>query len=154
MINKNEAILILDKWIGILRIKNQWDVELILVNDDKFNKTGDIKIDITDKKALIYLNKQNPRNENIEEVIVHELLHLKLYPLDQLTETLITNHYDEDTPAFQMIYEQFMVSLEITVEELTKCFLGKMGENTELSFGRVKEMKSFNELFDGLKDLT
>lgn len=154
MINKNEAILILDKWIGILRIKNQWDVELILVNDDKFNKTGDIKIDITDKKALIYLNKQNPRNENIEEVIVHELLHLKLYPLDQLTETLITNHYDEDTPAFQMIYEQFMVSLEITVEELTKCFLGKMGENTELSFGRVKEMKSFNELFDGLNDLT
>ncbi|MGX6970368.1 hypothetical protein [Vagococcus bubulae] len=154
MINKNEAILILDKWIGILRIKNQWDVELILVNDDKFNKTGDIKIDITDKKALIYLNKQNPRNENIEEVIVHELLHLKLYPLDQLTETLITNHYDENTPAFQMIYEQFMVSLEITVEELTKCFLGKMGENTELSFGRVKEMKSFNELFDGLNDLT
>lgn len=154
MINKNEAILILDKWIGILRIKNQWDVELILVDDVKFNKTGDIKIDITDKKALIYLNKQNPRNENIEEVIVHELLHLKLYPLDQLTETLITNHYDEDTPAFQMIYEQFMVSLEITVEELTKCFLGKMGENTELSFGRVKEMKSFNELFDGLKDLT
>ncbi|RST93156.1 hypothetical protein CBF36_07815 [Vagococcus bubulae] len=152
--NKNEAILILDKWIGILRIKNQWDVELILVNDDKFNKTGDIKIDITDKKALIYLNKQNPRNENIEEVIVHELLHLKLYPLDQLTETLITNHYDENTPAFQMIYEQFMVSLEITVEELTKCFLGKMGENTELSFGRVKEMKSFNELFDGLNDLT
>ena len=43
------------------------------------------------------LNKNNPYNENIEEVIIHELMHLKLYPLDQLTESLIDNTYDKDT---------------------------------------------------------
>lgn len=102
---------------------------------------------------MVYLNQRNPRNENIEEVIVHELLHLKLYPLDQLTETLINNHYDDTSSEYQVMYEQFMISLETTVEELTKCFLEKTGDDTRLSFGRVKEMKSFNELFEGLNNL-
>lgn len=153
MLERDYVIPILNKWTDILRLKNQWDLDIILVDDEAFDKTGDIKIDITDKKALVYLNQRNPRNENIEEVIVHELLHLKLYPLDQLTETLINNHYDDTSSEYQVMYEQFMISLETTVEELTKCFLEKTGDDTRLSFGRVKEMKSFNELFEGLNNL-
>ncbi|MGY3704900.1 hypothetical protein BW731_06265 [Vagococcus martis] len=153
MLERDYVIPILNKWTDILRLKNQWDLDIIPVDDEAFDKTGDIKIDITDKKALVYLNQRNPRNENIEEVIVHELLHLKLYPLDQLTETLINNHYDDTSSEYQVMYEQFMISLETTVEELTKCFLEKTGDDTRLSFGRVKEMKSFNELFEGLNNL-
>ncbi|MFW5838827.1 MAG: hypothetical protein ACOCU1_02690 [Bacillota bacterium] len=44
-----------------------------------------------------------------------------------------------------------MTSLEQTVEELTKCFLLKHGENKTLSYGRVKNTKGFNALYDGLK---
>lgn len=153
MLERDYVMPILNKWTDILRLKNQWDLDIILVDDEAFDKTGDIKIDITDKKALVYLNQRNPRNENIEEVIVHELLHLKLYPLDQLTETLINNHYDDTSSEYQVMYEQFMISLEITVEELTKCFIEKTGDDTRLSFGRVKEMKSFNDLFEGLNNL-
>lgn len=153
MLERDYVVPILNKWTNILRLQNQWDLDIILVDDDRFNKTGDVKIDVTDKKALVYLNQRNPRNENMEEVIVHELLHLKLYPLDQLTETLINNHYDEKSPEHQVMYEQFMISLETTVEELTKCFLEKRGDDTKLSFGRVKEMKSFNDLFEGLNNL-
>lgn len=142
-----------EKWITILRLKNNWDVCLELVDDPAFWKTGDFKIDIDDRKAILMLNIRNPKQENLEEVICHELLHLKLYPLDQLTEGLIDGHYDPDTPAYRVIYQQFMTMLEQTVEELTKCYLGAFGENKTLSYGRCALQKSFNELYDGLKGL-
>lgn len=142
-----------DKWIEILRLKNCWDVKLEFMSDHSSVKTGDIKLDPDDRKAVLILNSLNPKQENPEEVICHELLHLKLYPLDQLTEGLIDGHYDKDTPAFNTIYAQFMTMLEQTVEELTKCYLGAFGENKNLSFGRCKGLKSYNELYDGLKPL-
>ena len=53
------------------------------------------------KKAILLLNGANPKQENLEEVIVHELLHLKLYPLDQVTESLITANYEEGSAAYR-----------------------------------------------------
>lgn len=144
---------IFEKWLKILRLNNNWDIKLELVDDDSFNKTGDFKIDPDDRKAILILNARNPKQENAEEVICHELLHLKLYPLDQLTEGLIEGHYQHDTPAYDTIYYQFMIMLEQTVEELTKCYLGAFGVTKELSYGRCRTMKSFNELYDGLKPL-
>lgn len=141
------------KWIGILRLSNAWDVKLELVDDPEFLKTGDFRVDCDDRKAVLLLNVRNPRQENPEEVIVHELMHLKLYPLDQLTEGLIDGHYKKGEPAYDVIYAQFMTMLEQTVEEMTKCLLGAFGENKELSYGRCKSMKSYDELYDGLKSL-
>ncbi|MBR2019199.1 MAG: hypothetical protein IKA05_02240 [Clostridia bacterium] len=141
------------KWIEILRLKNIWDIKLELVDDENFRKTGDFKVDPDDRKAILMLNATNPKQENMEEVIIHELLHLKLYPLDQLTEGLIDGHYCPGTAEYNTIYTQFMTMLEQTVEELTKCFLLQYGDNKELSYGRCKTMKSFNELYDGLKSL-
>jgi hypothetical protein len=142
-----------EKWISILRLKNNWDIKLDLVRDPQFHKTGDLKIDCDDRKAILMLNRLNPKQENPEEVIVHELLHLKLYPLDQLTEGLIDSHYQKDSPAYDAITTQFMIMLEQTVEELTKCYLGAFGANRNLSYGRCKSKKSFNDLYDGLKSL-
>lgn len=147
------AEALLNKWLGILRLKNVWDVKLEWVDDPAFRKTGDFHVDCDDRKAVLLLNARNPLQENIEEVIIHELMHLKLYPLDQLTEGLIDGHYAKDTPAYDVIYTQFMTMLEQTVEEMTKCFLGAFGENRELSYGRCKSQKSYNELYDGLKSL-
>lgn len=144
---------IFEKWRKILRLTESWDVRLELIDDPGFKKTGDLKIDTTDRKAIIMLNAKNPRQENPEEVICHELMHLKLYPLDQLTETLIDSHYQEGSPERSAMYTQFMVMLETTVEEMTKCWLAAVGEDTELSYGRCRGMKSFNELYEGLKPL-
>ena len=76
-----------------------------------------------------------------------------MYPLDQVTESLITANFEEGTPAYDFSYSQFFISLEQTVEELTKCFLLEFGDNKELSYGRCKNQKSYNELFEGLKKL-
>lgn len=140
-------------WCGKLRLTPGWDVKLEWVDDPHWPKTGDFKIDCDDRKAILLLNAVNPKQENLEEVIVHELMHLKLYPLDQVTESLIVSQFEEGTPARSFAYRQFFESLEITVEELTKCFLLEFGENRELSFGRCAGEKSFNELYEGLNNL-
>ncbi len=153
MLSQQEIVAVFDKWVRILRLEKGWDVLLELVHDPAFTKTGDIKIDTDDRKAIVFLNALNPKQENMEEVICHELLHLKLYPLDQLTDGLIDGHYERDSSAYNTIYTQFMTMLEQTVEELTKCYLYAFGENKALSYGRCRTMKSFNELYDGLKPL-
>ncbi len=142
-----------ERYCKKLRITPQWDVQLQLIDDPRWNKTGDFKIDCDDRKAILMINILNPKNQNLEEVIIHELMHIKLYPLDQVTESLIISNYEEGTPGYNFAYTQFMSSLEQTVEELAKCFLFEFGEDRELSFGRTSTVKSFNDLYDGLKSI-
>lgn len=149
----NDYAALLDKYVKKLRIAPAWDVRLELVEDASWPKTGDIKIDCDDRKAILLLNAANPKQENMEEVIVHELMHLKMYPLDQVTESLIRSHYEEGTGACRFAYEQFFTALEQTVEELTKCFLLEFGDDRALSFGRCEQAPSFNDLYNGLNNL-
>ena len=153
MINREEVQALFDKWVKKLRLVPAWDIRLQWVEDPAWRKTGDFKIDCDDKKAIILLNGVNPKQENMEEVLVHELMHLKLYPLDQVTEALITSNFPEGTPGYNFAYHGFFTTLEQTVEELTKCFLLEFGENKDLSFGRCQKMKSFIELYDGLNSI-
>ena len=83
---KKELIQLCEKYCVKLRITPFWDVKMQFVEESSWRKTGDIKIDIDDRKAILMLNIINPKEENLEEVIVHELMHLKMYPLDQMTE--------------------------------------------------------------------
>lgn len=136
-----------------LRITPGWDIQLRLVDDPEWSKTGDFKIDCDDRKAILLLNAVNPKQENLEEVIVHELMHIKMYPLDQVTESLITSHFEEGTPAWDFAYRQFFSALEQTVEELAKCFLLEFGEDREFSYGRCDRGKSFNDLYEGLNSI-
>ena len=80
-------------------------------------------------------------------------MHIKMYPLDQVTESLIESCFEEGSAASGFAYRQFFTALEQTVEELTKCFLLEFGDNRELSFGRCDRTKSFNDLYDGLKSI-
>lgn len=142
-----------EKWCRKLRLVPDWDIRLEFVEDPNWRKTGDFKVDCDDKKAILMINGINPKQEILEEVIVHELMHLKLYPLDQVTESLIISQFEENTPASRFAYTQFFTALEQTVEELAKCWLLEFGENKELSFGRCRKQKSFTELYDGLKNI-
>ena len=153
MIDRKYIETLFDKWVKKLRLVPAWDIRLEWVEDPTWRKTGDFKIDCDDRKAILLLNRANPTQENLEEVIVHELMHIKMYPLDQVTEALILANYEEDSPAQNFAYNQFFPALEQTVEELTKCFLFEFGENRELSYGRCQKQRSFNDLFDGLKNI-
>ncbi len=130
----------LRKWQDILRLRD-WDIKYEIVNIE-WRKTGDIKIDITDRKAILMINNYNPKQTNLEALIIHELLHLKLWGMDQMIEQLIYSVFgqDEKEPKFDFAYNQFMNILEPTVEDLAKSFLILGGENKEISFGRVQQL--------------
>lgn len=151
--DRTEIRQLFDNWCRKLRLVPGWDVALEFVEDPNWRKTGDFKVDCDDRKAILMLNAVSPKQENLEEVIVHELLHLKLYPLDQVTESLIISSFEENSPQWNFAYRQFFTALEQTVEELAKCYLLEFGENRELSFGRCKGGKSYDELFNGLKNI-
>ena len=152
-VEREYLTLIFEKWCKKLRMTPGWDILLQFVEDTDWRKTGDIKIDCDDRKAILLLNIASPKQENLEEVIIHELLHLKMYPLDQVTESLITSNFKENTTGYDFAYTQFFTTLEQTVEELTKCFLLEFGENKSFSYGRCAQQKSFNELFNGLQNI-
>jgi|APIni6443716594_1056825.scaffolds.fasta_scaffold641765_1 hypothetical protein len=130
----------LAKWQDILRLRD-WDIRLEMVNIE-WRKTGDIKIDADDKKAILMINAVNPKQENFEEVIIHELLHLKLWGMDQMLEQLLFSVFgqDENDPKHDFAHTQFMTLLESTVEDLTKGLLTVGGSSKELSFGRVQQL--------------
>ena len=142
-----------DKYVRKLRITPAWDVRLEFVEDPAWPKTGDFKIDCDDRKAILLLNAVEPKQENLEEVIVHELMHIKMYPLDQVTESLIANCFEEGSAAGRFACQQFFTALEQTVEELTKCFLLEFGDCKEFSYGRCRRGKSFNDLYEGLRNI-
>jgi hypothetical protein len=151
--DKQALIALFEKYIRKLRITPAWDIKLEFVEDPTWRKTGDFKIDCSDRKAILLLNVVNPKQENLEEVIIHELMHIKMYPLDQVTESLIINCFEEGSAASNFAYQQFFTALEQTVEELAKCFLLEFGDNREFSYGRCNKGKSFNDLYDGLKGI-
>ena len=128
------------KWQDILRLKD-WDIKYELV-DVESRKSGDIKIDMTDRKAILLINTFNPKQTNLEALVIHELLHLKLWGMDQMLEGLLYSVFGEDDsdPKFNFAYTEFMHILEPTVEDLTKSFLTLGGENKEISFGRVQKL--------------
>lgn len=104
--NREKLSALFEKYIRELRITPAWDVKQEFVDDPEWRKTGEFKIDCDDRKAILLLNAANPKQENPEEVIVHELMHSKLYPLDQVTESLIVSSFEEGSPAGEFAYRQ------------------------------------------------
>lgn len=137
-LDEDEVAEYLNKWQNILRLRD-WDMKTKIVKS-KWRKSGDIKIDLEDKKAVLLLN-HIPKCENLEELIVHELLHLKLYGMDQMIEDLLSIVYGnkEKNPKREFASTQHMVLLESTVEDLTKGYLTATRSQEPLSFGRLQK---------------
>jgi len=139
MFNEQELLQFLQKWQDVLRLRD-WDIKLELVTKE-WRKTGDVKIDQADKTAILLINNCNPKQTDIETVIVHELLHIKLWGMDQMIESLLQCVYgnDENDPKYSFAYTQFMELLEVTTQDLTKGYMELSSGNKEVSFGRIQK---------------
>ena len=139
MFDYRELQLYLDKWQNILRLRD-WDIKLELVTNP-WRKTGDVKIDETDRTAILLINNCDPKQANIEAVIIHELLHIKLWGMDQMIEKLLHCVYGEDEtdPKFSFAYAQFMELLEQTTEDLAKGYKDLGASDKSISFGRIQK---------------
>jgi hypothetical protein len=134
----DEARAILARWQPVLRLAD-WDVDLRIVTG-AWRKSGDVKIDLDDRKAVLLLNAE-PRSENLEETIVHELVHLRLHEMDQMLVELLDAVFgtDADEPRRAFAETRFMTVLESTTEDLAKALLAASGSPDPLSFGRLRE---------------
>jgi hypothetical protein len=137
-ITHDEARAVLVRWQPVLRLAD-WDIDIRLVTGT-WRKSGDIKVDLDDRKAVLLLNAE-PRSENLEETIVHELLHLRLYALDQMLMQLLDAVYgtNAEEPRRAFAETQFMTLLESTTEDLAKALLAASGSQARLSFGRLRD---------------
>jgi hypothetical protein len=129
----------LKKWQDMLRLRD-WDIKIRIV-ETEWRKSGDIKIDMDNKMAVMLINS-NPKSTNLEELVVHELLHLKLWGMDQMIEGLINTVFgqDDNDPKKEFAMNQFFMLLESTVEDLSKGYLAANGSKEELSFGRMQKL--------------
>ena len=80
-ISEEQIGVLLTRWQRILRLRD-WDIKHVLVTE-KWRKSGDIKIDRDNRMAALMVNDSVPEKQ-LEEVVVHELLHLRLYGMDQM----------------------------------------------------------------------
>jgi len=137
MFDYDKTLAYLQKWQDILRLRD-WDIKLEFVTKE-WRKTGDVKIDQADKMAIVLINNYNPKQTNVETVIIHELLHIKLWGMDQMIETLVNCVYGEhDNPQRDFAYHQFMELLEVTTQDLTKGYAALGAEDKTPSYGRIQ----------------
>lgn len=124
---------------------SDWNIKLEFVEKD-WKNTGNIKVDMDDKSAIVYLNIFNPKSDNLEEVIIHELCHLKMWKLDLYCESLLDATFDDKTsPSYKFGYNQFMSNLEQTVQEFAKTYTKQFAKNKKLSFVRCDTRMKFRE---------
>ncbi len=137
-IDPDEARSILTRWQPILRLAD-WDIDLRLVTTT-WRKGGDIKIDLDDRKAVLLLNAEK-NGVNLEETIVHELVHLCLYAMDQMLVQLLEAVFGSDAaePRRAFAETRFMTLLESTTEDLTKALLAVGGSPAGVSFERLRD---------------
>lgn len=101
----------LEQWQKILNL-NDWDlkVELTDFNRTDYEQTGDIRVDLENKKATVLIaNKET--GKDIDEVVLHELVHLLLWDLDHYLESSAPNK------------SAHLKTLEQTVSSLTHIIL-------------------------------
>jgi len=128
---------ILNKWTSILKLQD-WDITVKLMQP-KWKKSGDIKISLENRQALLLINKK-PRCENLDELVIHELLHLKLWGMDQMIEDSLSILYGgKMSKKKEFAYTQFMTLLESTVQDLTKGYLIASGSKRPFSLNGLKE---------------
>ena len=139
MLDYDEMQRLVQKWQEVLRLRD-WDIKLELVTKP-WRKTGDVKIDADDRKAILLVNACDPKQTNMEALIIHELLHIKLWGMDQMIEQLLHCVYgdDESDPKFSFAYTQFMGMLEQTTEDLAKGYKDLGAADQSVSFGRIQK---------------
>lgn len=108
----NSIKKLIKKWQAILNL-NDWILNAKLVDFKRpdYPQSGDIKVDLKNKKAIILLSN-NPRLSD-EKIVVHELVHLLLWEYDHFCENSI--------PAGKK--DKYFDLLEKTAAKLTRILL-------------------------------
>lgn len=105
---------LIKKWQKVLGLKD-WMLKVEFVDFERtdYKQSGDVKVDLKNKKATI-LFSNNPQKDD-EYIVVHELVHLLLWEYDHFNENLIPKNKKD----------RYSELLEKTVDNLTVTLLRK-----------------------------
>lgn len=112
-----ELEVILNKWIIIFGLE-EWSIKLEIIDfkREDFRQSGDIKVNLEKKEAMLLMTDKPFRDE--ESTIIHELIHLLLWKYDAFAEKLIL----KDSEKFEGDHLEYMNNLESVVENFTEIF--------------------------------
>lgn len=127
----------LAKWQPLLSLSD-WDIRSVVVQKD-WRKSGDVKIDESNSMAAVMI-RSDLDPAYLEQVVVHELLHIKLWGLDQMIEESLNALFGEEDSEGKRIFAQgqFMRELEATTQDLTRALLDASGFEGDYLFDRVQ----------------
>ncbi|MBN2586621.1 MAG: hypothetical protein JXA64_03305 [Candidatus Fermentibacteraceae bacterium] len=127
----------IEKWKGNLSLSD-WDIRPVVVNPP-WRKSGDVKIDESNRMAAVMV-RSDLDPAFLEQVVVHELLHIKLWGLDQMLEGVLNALFGEDLEHGRRAFaqDQFMDRLETTTQDLARALLSASGFEGEYLFDRVQ----------------
>lgn len=111
LLKKWQKNLYLDKW--------KLSLESVYFKRKDYKQSGDIKVDLKKKSAIILLTEDPFLNE--EEVLVHELMHLILWDFDIFCEKTVLGK----NKLLKGQHDKYMDKLEKTVEHLTQIAINK-----------------------------
>jgi len=111
-------------WQRLLDLEH-WTIRLELIRFNRPFQSGDIKVDPVHKTALLLLSQTPFRDE--EETIVHELVHVVLWPLDTAAMDLVEVVGPVDSPAREFAQSTVFRVLEPVTEQLTRALLKARG---------------------------
>ncbi|MDP3014431.1 MAG: hypothetical protein Q8M92_09330 [Candidatus Subteraquimicrobiales bacterium] len=111
LLKKWQKKLLLDGW--------KLSLEIVDFKRKDYRQSGDIKVNIKKKTAVILLTKNPFRDE--EEVLVHELMHLTCWDLDIFCEKIIL----KTNKPLHGQHDKYMDKLEKIIEQLTQIVINK-----------------------------
>jgi hypothetical protein len=128
----------LEKWKPLLSLSD-WDIRPVVV-ERQWRKSGDVKIDESNRMAAVMI-RHDLDPVHLQEVVVHELVHIKLWDMDQMLETALNALYgdDPDEGKRDFVQGQFMDRLETTTQDITRALLTANGCTGEFMFDRVSK---------------
>ncbi len=138
-VDENSIDECLAKWQPLLSLSD-WDIRSIVVQKMDWRKSGDVKIDESNRMAAVMI-KSDLDPAYLEQVVIHELLHIKLWGLDQMIEEPLNALFGEEDSEGKRYFAQgqFMRELEATTQDLTRALLDASGFEGDYLFNRVQK---------------
>jgi len=127
------------KWKPLLSLSD-WDIRPVVVRKE-WRKSGDIKIDNSNRMAALMV-RFDLDPDYLEEIVIHELLHIKLWGLDQMVEESLNALFDKSDSEGKRYFAQgqFMEQLETTTQDLTRALMKADGFQGDYLFKRVQKL--------------
>ncbi|HEX7022422.1 MAG TPA: hypothetical protein VF171_06155 [Trueperaceae bacterium] len=134
--SKEALEMLAEQWKPLLGL-GEWTVRVDLVDFTRSWQQGDVKVDPVAKEALILMARTPFRNE--EQTLLHELVHVVLWPLDQACMDLAEGVGEPGSREQELAKSMVFRALEPVTEQVTQALLRASGRQVHHAWRMLEE---------------